>query len=203
VLTSGFRIPAQKIEVADGRVRLHTRDGVIEVAAEAVAAIELEAVMPDVVVPEAVAAATPAPVVPSKTTKELVTAAAARHGLPPEIVHAVAAVESAYQANAVSPKGAIGVMQLMPQTAQTLGVDPRDVGQNIDAGTRLLRDLLVKYENDPNPVKRALAAYNAGEGAVERYNGVPPYPETQQYVDLVLANYWKQVKAASSSSLVK
>ena len=203
VLSSGFRIPAEKIERVDNRVRLHTRNGVIEVEPEAIAAIELEP-LPDARVSEVVSQPLPTRErerkVPPKTPKELVTEAAARHGLPPEIVHAVAAVESAYQPNAISPKGAIGVMQLMPQTAETLGADPRDVGQNIDAGTRLLRDLRVKYENDPNPVKRALAAYNAGEGAVERYKGVPPYVETQQYVDKVLERYWKQVNVKSTST---
>lgn len=197
VLTNGFRIQAERIERVEDTIRLHTRNGVIEVAPEAIAGIELE--LNGGAAPlRSRLGNDPTPEVPKeaapKTPKQLVTEAAARHGLPPEIVHAVAAVESAYQTNALSPKGAIGVMQLMPQTAQTLGADPRDVGQNIDAGTRLLRDLLVKYENDPNPVRRALAAYNAGEGAVERYNGVPPYRETQQYVDKVLERYWSQVK---------
>ena len=88
--------------------------------------------------------------------------------------------------NAVSPKGALGVMQLMPQTARALGADPTDMEQNIDAGTRLLRDLLVRYNGD---VVKALAAYNAGEGAVDRYNGLPPYPETQNYVNKVIHGY--------------
>jgi len=103
----------------------------------------------------------------------------------------VAATESAYQPRAVSPKGAVGVMQLMPQTAAQLGADPHDLRQNIEAGTRLLRDLLLKYQNTPNPVRRALAAYNAGAGAVERYNGVPPYRETLTYVERVIERYWR------------
>ncbi|MEI9813978.1 MAG: lytic transglycosylase domain-containing protein [Acidobacteriota bacterium] len=84
----------------------------------------------------------------------------------------MAKVESAFQTKAVSPKGAIGVMQLMPATAKAMGANPHDMQENIDAGTRLLRDLLVKYDGD---VVKALAAYNAGSGAVDRYKGLPPY----------------------------
>jgi soluble lytic murein transglycosylase-like protein len=106
--------------------------------------------------------------------------------LPLAFVDSVARVESAFRSDAVSPKGAIGVMQLMPGTAREMDADPNDPAQNIDAGVRLLRDLLVKYDGD---VIKALAAYNAGPGAVERYGGVPPYPETQHYVDRVLRTY--------------
>lgn len=189
VLTTGFRIAAQKIERVDDRVLLHTGQGVIAVAPESIAAIELEEHYIPAPPPLAAPAAEPEP--PPKSPRQLVSDAALKHGLPPAIVHAVASVESSYRPNAVSPKGAIGVMQLMPDTARTLGADPNDVQQNIEAGARLLRDLLVKYENDPNPVRRALAAYNAGSGAVDRYNGVPPYRETQLYVDKVIEHYWK------------
>ena len=114
---------------------------------------------------------------------------AAQYGLPEKFVSSVARTESAYQINAVSHKGAIGVMQLMPGTAKDLGVDPHDVRQNIEGGTKLLRDLLVQYQNDPDQVRKALAAYNAGPGAVAKYGGIPPYRETQQYVEKVLKNY--------------
>jgi soluble lytic murein transglycosylase-like protein len=82
-------------------------------------------------------------------------------------------------------------MQLMPATARTLGVDPNDPNQNAEGGAAYLRDLLAKYENDPNQVLLALAAYNAGPAAVERYHGVPPYAETRQYILQVLKN-WNQ-----------
>jgi soluble lytic murein transglycosylase-like protein len=87
--------------------------------------------------------------------------------------------ESGFQTGAVSRKGAIGLMQLMPATAQSLGANPEDPAQNVDAGTRYLRDLLIKYKGG---LWHALAAYNAGPRAVERYNGVPPFPDTIQYV---------------------
>lgn len=193
VLRTGARVQASKIEKQDSRYVLHTGNGRIEIEAALVESLEHE---DDPLPPAAPEAPAPAPAPkPNLTPRELVTVAAERHGLPPEIVHALAQTESAYRADAVSPKGALGVMQLMPSTAQALNADPRDVEQNIDAGTRLLKDLLLKYANDPNPVRRALAAYNAGEGAVSRYGGVPPYRETQAYVEKVIERYWKQVNA--------
>jgi len=106
-----------------------------------------------------------------------------------QFVASVARAESASRTDARSPKGAIGVMQLMPGTAKELGVDPHDVRQNIEGGTKLLRDLLIQYQNDPDQVRKALAGYNAGPGAVARYGGVPPYRETQNYVEKVLKQY--------------
>ncbi len=92
----------------------------------------------------------------------------------------------------MSPKGAIGLMQLMPKTAAELDADPRDPTQNAEAGARYLRDLLQKYENDPHQVSKAVAAYNAGPAAVDKYHGIPPYPETIQYVNRVLKQYEKE-----------
>ena len=105
--------------------------------------------------------------------------------LSPELIHAVVRAESAYDPDAVSRKGAVGLMQLMPATARELGVaDPFDIEQNIDGGARYLRQMLDSYGGD---VKTALAAYNAGPGAVEKYGGqIPPYQETEQYIDRVL-----------------
>ena len=121
-----------------------------------------------------------------RDTRTLVRDAAIRSGLPPTLVESVARVESALRPEAMSPKGALGVMQLMPATARMLDADPHDTAQNIDAGARLLRELLIKYGGD---VVKALSAYNAGEGAVDRYRGMPPYPETQDYVDKVIRTY--------------
>jgi soluble lytic murein transglycosylase-like protein len=113
---------------------------------------------------------------------------AKRYGLPPSLVHAVISAESAYDSNAISRAGAVGLMQLMPETAKRYGVvNRRNPVDNVDGGTRYLRDLLVMFNND---LLLALAAYNAGEGAVKRYgNQVPPFNETRTYVDRVITYY--------------
>ena len=114
-------------------------------------------------------------------------AAARRHGLDPELVLAVVGVESAFEPRAVSPRGARGLMQLMPGTAASLGVaDAFDPAQNLEAGARHLQSLVGRYAGD---LPRALAAYNAGAGAVDRFGGVPPYRETRDYVRKVLRRY--------------
>ncbi|MBM7516412.1 transglycosylase SLT domain-containing protein [Nocardioides nitrophenolicus] len=115
---------------------------------------------------------------------DLITAAAARTGVPASLIAAVAKQESGFDARAVSPAGAQGLMQLMPGTARGLGVsDPFDPAQAIDGGARLLRSLLDRFGR----TDLALAAYNAGAGAVTRYGGIPPYQETQNYVRNVMA----------------
>jgi hypothetical protein len=125
--------------------------------------------------------------VPGGDVRALAAAAARRHGLDPELVLAVVSVESGFRPQAVSPKGARGLMQLMPKTAGELGVtDAFDPQQNLDGGVRHLGSLLSLYGGD---VRRALAAYNAGQGAVARHNGVPPYAETRAYVERVLGRY--------------
>jgi len=119
--------------------------------------------------------------------RDLAAAVARRHGLDPDLVMAVVSVESGFRPQAVSPKGAQGLMQLMPKTASSLGVtDAFDPAQNLDGGTRHLGQLLTLYGGD---LTRALAAYNAGEGAVHRHGGVPPYRETRAYVKRVLERY--------------
>ncbi len=119
----------------------------------------------------------------------LLREAAARNGLDPALVRAVVAVESAFRNDAISPKGAQGLMQLMPATAAALGVkDAFDPEQNLDGGARHLASLVQGYGGD---LTKALAAYNAGAGAVARHGGVPPYRETTDYVAKVLRRYQK------------
>ena len=186
VLRNGFRVAAERHEIADGVVKLYTATGAIELAADRVEAFEAD---------EPRAAPVPAPtrtipvpptVTASADPKKLLDLAAERYGVPAAFLHSVARTESAYRVDAVSAKGAIGVMQLMPQTAAELGADPRNPAENIDAGARHLRDLLVQYEGSAH---KALSAYNAGAGAVQRYGGVPPYAETVNYVHRVLSTF--------------
>lgn len=187
VLTNGFRLHATRHERKGDFVRIETDSGSLELPASAITAFEVEEYTPPPPAPAAPAAtiaAAPAPRV--KSTQEMVEDAARKAELPAAIVHAVAKTESGYRQDAVSPKGAIGVMQLMPDTAAMLEADPNDPVQNTEAGAKYLRELLIKYNGD---VAKALAAYNAGPAAVDRYQGVPPYRETVSYVNRVIGDY--------------
>lgn len=114
----------------------------------------------------------------------LIQESSARHSVPAAVVEAVAWQESRFNNTAVSPKGAVGVMQLLPKTASDLGVDAGDLKGNIDGGAAYLAQQLRRYGGD---LRLALAAYNAGPGAVDRHGGVPPYAETQSYVSAILS----------------
>jgi len=112
-----------------------------------------------------------------------------REGVDPRFIHAVIQQESQYDPRATSPAGAKGLMQLMPATAKRFDCDdPNDQACNVSAGTKYLAWLLKRFNGD---VSLALAGYNAGEGAVDKYQGVPPYPETEDYVKKIVANYGK------------
>ena len=119
--------------------------------------------------------------------RTMIRHSALRLGLDPRLVEAVIAIESNFNPVAISPKGAMGLMQLMPETADRYAVDnPFDPVQNILGGAHYLRDLLERFRGD---LRFALAAYNAGEGAVLTYRGIPPYDETRAYVKKVLSRY--------------
>ncbi|MDX1503397.1 MAG: lytic transglycosylase domain-containing protein [Thermoanaerobaculia bacterium] len=119
--------------------------------------------------------------------RQVVEASARRHRLDPKLVDAVIRVESAYDPSALSRKGAMGLMQLMPETARELAIeDPWDATQNIAGGTAYLRLMLDRFGED---LELSLAAYNAGPSAVAAYRGIPPFPETRQYVRRVMAAY--------------
>jgi len=187
VLSSGGRLHIDRHQADGAKVRLFHGTGFVEMDANLVRGFEDDGIPVEVPVPvpeqpKVVAAAQAPAAAPPLTPRELADAAADRYGLPRELVRSVMAAESGFQPQAISPKGAIGLMQLMPGTAQALGVDPYDQAQNVDAGARYLRDLLEKYNYG---LRHALAAYNAGPGAVDKYNGVPPYRETINYINRI------------------
>jgi soluble lytic murein transglycosylase-like protein len=195
VLSTGFRLHADHHEFDGSTVRLYQKDGgYSELGASMVTGFEPEM---ELSAPAPVLAPPAKAAVVERSPRELVAAAAKKNGLPANFVHSVVAAESGYQANAVSPKGAIGLMQLMPKTAQAYGADPHDPAQNVEAGAAYLRELLIKYNGDP---QRALAAYNAGPGAVDKYNGVPPYAETQTYIERVLRKYQKSTDSEETKA---
>ena len=140
-------------------------------------------------------ASTPKPAAP-RPMAAAVEAAAARYGLAPELLDAVVRGESSYRADAVSPAGAVGMMQLMPATARALGVNPRDPVDSLNGGAAYLRAQLDRFDGR---IDLALAAYNAGPGAVERHAGVPPYRETRAYIAANLERLAARSLAAPSA----
>jgi soluble lytic murein transglycosylase-like protein len=181
---TGRTLSVKSHRVEGGSVVLTLRTGgeivcessIIErVAPDEVPYPEPEPPQPAVIVADAQAPAVP--------YGEIIDKVSAEQQVPAKLVKALIQVESAYRERARSPKGAMGLMQLMPATARQYGVaDPYDPASNIEAGIKHLKMLLQRL-----PVALALAAYNAGEGAVKRFNGIPPYPETRSYVSRILA----------------
>ena len=193
VMTSGRTVSVKSHKIAGDSVILTLRSGG-EVTCDRTL---IEKIVPDEVPhpepepPQAAADEVATPAMPSRGPRlrdsiygELITTAAQAHGVDPILVQALIQVESNYQPRARSHKGAMGLMQLMPATAREYKVrNAYDPKANIDAGVRKLKSLIDKY----GVFDLALAAYNAGEGAVERFKGIPPYRETQNYVSRILA----------------
>ena len=151
-------------------------------------------VMEPVIAPRVIA-------VQDQNLQNIIDRIADEQGVESHLVHSVIQAESNYNANAVSPKGAQGIMQLIPATARRFGVaDTFDVSDNIQGGVRYLRFLLDYYQGD---YPKAIAAYNAGEAAVDKYNGVPPFAETQNYVYQVARNLKAARQAAVPRTVVK
>lgn len=177
LLRNGFSIRYQRSEArAGGVTRLYTSaSDFVDIPTAEIASIEKEDPLPE---PQAQ---------PALDIPRLVDLASDRHQVDADFILSVIRVESRFDPNALSPKGAQGLMQLMPQTALELGVrNPFEPGANIDGGTKYLRDLLLQYHGD---VAKALAAYNAGPQRVAQYGGVPPYRETRAYVRRVINDY--------------
>jgi soluble lytic murein transglycosylase-like protein len=178
-LATGFTLEIESHSQQDQIIVCRTASGTLQLQAAEVDRIDL---LPD-------AALAPAPA--AEPAGDVLQQAASAQGLPPEFLRSVAKIESGFRQNAISAKGAIGLMQLMPRTAAELGVEPTRADENAQGGARYLRELLLRYHYDS---ALALAAYNAGPGAVDKYHGVPPYLETRQYVLKVLREYERQHK---------
>jgi Transglycosylase SLT domain len=193
VLRSGERLHVTAYQLLGDTYRLQLQGGWVDVQAADVLKIEPEEVFAPLV-PDPPVAPPSAPSAPPY--RELVSAAALRYGVDAELISSVMEVESHFDAKAISPKNARGLMQLLPETAARLGVkDIFDPQQNIDAGTRYLKELLQLYNNN---LTLALAAYNAGPEKVQKYGNVPPYRETVSYVNQVKRKYQKAKSATSA-----
>jgi len=174
VLKSGVRLHITGYEVRGDRVTLALDGGSAEIAATSLLAVE----------PEDLFLALP-PGEPDVRYANLIRAAALKHGLDERLIAQVIAAESNFDSKAVSRKRALGLMQLIPETASRYSVaNVFDPAQNIEGGTHYLKDLLARYRGN---LKLALAAYSAGPEAVDRYGGVPPFRETQNYVKQITA----------------
>ena len=189
VLTSGFRLEAEGHERVGDRVRLFQKDGsFIELPSSAIVGFEKRDEKPGSPVPKESPQNNIAD--SPEDIRKLIDSVADRHRLPATLVHSVVEAESAYDPEAVSPKGAVGLMQLMPETASDLAVEDRtDPAQNVSGGTRYLKGLLERYSESPDQLLRALAAYNAGPEKVDHYDGLPPYNETRLFVRRVMQRF--------------
>jgi len=152
----------------------------------------------------AVAEATPLRKPPLKlhpdVTRAMINHAAKEHRISPALVKSIMAAESNFDCNALSDKGAVGLMQLMPETAAQYGADPAVPEQNVRAGAGYLRWLLDRYGKNRDGLKRTIAAYNAGPGNVDKYKGIPPFKETRSYVKRVMT-YFREFSKESGEKI--
>jgi soluble lytic murein transglycosylase-like protein len=183
VLQNGFSIRHERRQMMGTITRLYLRSddsGYVDVPTDQIEGFEKDLSPP----PSLRAPADP------RTVSAAISSASDRHRIDPDLISSMIRAESGFNPNAVSRKGAQGLMQLMPQTASRLGVaDAFDPGANVDGGTRYLRELLERYDFD---LVKALAAYNAGPGKVEQYRGIPPYRETRAYVSRIIRDFNRQ-----------
>jgi len=191
-LRNGFTIRHDHQEKLSGVTRLYfsadSASGFVDVPSEEIVSIDRQ----EVPLPPSTQTAT------REDVERWVNSASDQHSVDPDLIRSVIKAESGFNSRAVSPKGAQGLMQLMPSTASQLGVkDAFAPGENIEGGTRYLRDLLVLYNND---MAKALAAYNAGPQRVAQYNGVPPYRETHAYVARVIKDFNRTKLAARATA---
>lgn len=181
VLQSGFSIRHERREVQGSTTRLYM-DSDSDSSYVDVPTADIVSIAPDDAPPPATIAKQP-----GRSMKESVSAASTRTGVDADLIESVIRAESGFDPSARSRKGAQGLMQLMPETAASLGVqNAYDAEANIDGGTRYLHDLLLQYNSD---LAKALAAYNAGPERVQQYHGVPPYHETYAYVARVIKDF--------------
>lgn len=214
VLRNGFSIRHERREQIGDVTRLYTGDpqGYVDIPTQSIASFapddtpvpQIQTAAPNAALTgqarQAVATAPPAVISPAYKVgmDRLIREASDRHQLDPDFVTSVIKAESNFHPRAVSPKGAQGLMQLMPGTAALLGVsDPFDPKANVEAGTAYLRQLLGLYHNDPI---KALAAYNAGAHRVQQYHGVPPYRETSTYVARIVRDFNARKKAQTKAT---
>src|ERR1700733_10647801 len=199
LLRNGFSIRHERREVVGSVTRLYLgedKNGYVDVPTA-----DIESIEEDLSAPAATHLSAPSAMHPSQSVDEVVNSTSGRYHLDPDLINSVIHAESGFNPRAVSPKGAQGLMQLMPQTASHLGVtNSFDPGDNLEGGTRYLRELLERYNFD---LIKALAAYNAGPGRVEQYHGVPPYYETQAYVARIIRDFNRKKLAEKRAATLK
>ncbi len=208
VLRNGNSIRHERKEILGTLTRLYlgaTKDGYVEIPTDQIDHYEKDTTPPPKMAPvniqrSAVVTPQQQEALTQEGLNQVVSGAGARNQIDPDFIRSVIKAESGFHQNAVSRKGALGLMQLMPGTAAEMGItNPFDPRSNVEGGTKYLRDLLVRYNFDVN---KALAAYNAGPKRVDQYHGIPPYYETQAYIARIIRDFNRQ-KIAKNPALAK